>query len=527
MCLINSCSFDVKFLSINNYCFIMNVFQVEVIINDIPSSCRQGVCNFNYSESETPRVEAIYPAEGQGGAIVTLYGSGFSNVVSDIDIVIGNAPCQVTDSNDTVIQCVVSNHTAGWYKVKAKIEGKGNAFINDSVCFRYLLSVAYISSSSGGVGGGETITIMGNGFMPFENHNNTEFGIEISSLPWFHSGIGLPCFRNMRYMNLCPGTERELRARDQLLDEFTPNSVIEAIYDIDSFEPLNQSDPMREDYELTREGRFNVESFHAHLFNIYLRFPAFVLVGGVPCIITESTVMEINCVPAINLPQVANVSVVVLTEKVHLENAYEIDVNETIFVESIEPSEGAVVGRTQLTIIGYDFKAYSSEDVTVYVGMEQCEVSSANSTHILCYIPSMGPSMKPVYVLTPAGVAVWKTALEEQLQRNELESSGVGELPMNDEVDLSPFPVFTYKLEVIVDPSTPYRGSSFGGTLVTLTGGVFVMGYTQVSVGGIAAEIVSMNETEINFFTPTSTRTHYIRLLHSQLKGTYTNSKSA
>ena len=490
--------------------------QVEVIINDIPSSCRGDVCSFTFADDETPEIHSIYPIEGQGGTVVTIYGSGFTTVVSDIEVVIGTAHCQVMDVNNTFIECVASNHTAGFYSIKAKVDGKGMAVVNDSLCFRYLLSVDSISPRSGGVGGGEIITITGNGFMQFVNHNSSDFGGDIANLPWFHSGIGLPYFSRIHQINLCPSVERELREKGELLDEFTPNSVVEATENIDSFRPLNRSDRMQDDYEHVQEGRFNVENFHAQLFNIYLRFPSYVLIAGVPCIITESTFTELSCIPAINLPQEGNLSVIVLTEKIHLENAYVIDTNETVFIESIEPLEGAVVGNTNLTITGYDFKAYSAEDVTVVIGTEECEVFSANDTHIVCYTPSMNPSMEPVYALTPGGVAVWRAALDEQQRREEMEGSGAGNSTTND---LPPFPVFTYKLEVIVDPSTPLQGSSFGGSLLTLTGGIFVMGYTEVSIGGVVADIVSMSETEIGFLTPTSTRTHYIGLRHSQLKG--------
>ena len=491
-----------------------------MIINDIPSSCRSNVCSFNFANDVTPRVDSVYPAMGQGGTVVTLNGRGFSSVASDIDIVIGNANCRVTSSSDTSIECVASNHTAGWYRIRVNVEGKGMAVVNESICFNYLLSVDSITPESGGLGGGEVVTITGNGFMQFVNYNSSEFEIEVSSLPWFHSGIGLPYFRRMPHMGLCPSLERELLYREELLDEFTPQAVVRAVQNIDSFEHFNQSNRMQGDFDLIRDGRFNVENFHTHLFNIYLRFPAYVLLGGVPCVITESTFTEISCIPVLNLPQMANLTVVVLTERVHMENIFEIAVNHTAFVENIEPSEGAVVGRTLLRISGYNFDVNSTEDVTVFIGMEKCEIDVAYGSLILCYTPPTGPSLQPVYVLTPAGVAVWNASLEEQLQGDRIEGSGGSGMGlMMRERDLPPFPVFAYKLEVVVDPTTPFRGSSFGGTLITLSGGIFVSGYTEITVGGLVAEIVSLSDNEVSFFTPTSTRTHYIGLRHSQLRG--------
>ena len=492
------------------------VIQVEVIINNIPSSCRKDVCNFTFTDEETPRVESVYPSEGQGGTTIYLSVSGFSDIASDVQVYIGNAPCEVTSVNDDTVECIAANHTAGIYNIRAKVEGKGMAVVNESVCFRYLLSVDSVSPSSVGIGGGELITITGNGFMTFDKHDSIDFGIELFSLPWFYHGIGLPDVRHIKYLNLCPQFERYLLEDKYLLSEFTPDTVVKAVQSIDSFEPLNRSASDGKDLDLAYNGRFSVESFHAHLFNVYLRFPAYVLVAGVPCVIVESTTSEISCASVINLPQSANLSVIVLDENVHIENAFEVNTNQTVVIESVVPTEGAVVGGTVLTITGYDFQAYSSEDITAFIGMEKCEVYSANSSHILCHTPASEPSLKPIYVLTPAGVAVWKAALEEQLQRDAM--AGSGSQMMMSGSDLPPLPIFTYKLNVRFDPTVPFRGSSFGGTLITLTGGIFVRMYTQVTVGGVLAEIDSMNEYEINFFTPTSTRTHFVGLRHSQLK---------
>ena len=483
-----------------------------MIINDIPSSCRQDICTFNFTDEETPRVESVYPSEGQGGTTIYLSVSRFSDIASDVQVYIGNATCEVTGVNDTIVECIAANHTAGRYNIRAKVEGKGMAVVNESVCFRYLLSVDSVSPSSVGVGGGELITITGNGFMSFEKYNSTEFGMNISSLPWFHYGIGLPDFE---YANLCPALQQAILDDEYLLYEFTSDSVVEVVEDIESFGPLHQDDSY-DDFELTYKGRFSVENFHAHLFNVYLRFPAYVLVAGVPCVIVESTTSEITCASVINLPQSANLSVSVLDEKVHIENAFEVNTNQTVVIESVVPTEGAVVGGTLLTITGYDFQAYSSGDITVFIGMEQCEVYSANSSHILCHTPPSEPGLKPIYVLTPAGVAVWKAALEEQLQHSvNTNNSGSGS-QIDD--DLPPFPVFDYKLEVFIDSDTPLNGSVFGGTMITLYGGVFVEMQTQVTIGGESAEIVSVNDTKISFYTPPSTRTYFIGLNRSQLK---------
>ena len=109
------------------------------MINGIPSSCKQDVCNFTFVDP--PRVDAVYPLQGQGGTNIVLYGEGFTNVASDIEVVIGTATCHVTYSNDTIIACTTSDHTAGWYNIQVEIEDHGKAAVGEFVCFQYLLSV--------------------------------------------------------------------------------------------------------------------------------------------------------------------------------------------------------------------------------------------------------------------------------------------------------------------------------------------------------------------------------------------------
>lgn len=489
------------------------------MINGIPSSCKQDVCNFTFVDP--PRVDAVYPLQGQGGTNIVLYGEGFTNVASDIEVVIGTATCHVTYSNDTIIACTTSDHTAGWYNIQVEIEGHGKAAVSEFVCFQYLLSVDYVSPSSVGVGGGQVVTITGNGFMQFVNYDREEFHVpEISSLPWFQYGIGLPYIKRLEYFNLCPAIAQIFVEGHKFLEVFTPYHVVEAINDIGSF--LDESEIYN--FDLVVDGHFRVESFYAHLFNVYFRLPSYVLIAGYPCIITESKFTEIKCVPTLNLPQSANLTVVVLTEYAHVEDVLEIDEDNTTVIDSIEPSVGAVVGDTLLTITGYNFNAYSTEDVTVFVGENPCSVTSANGSHIECILPPNQPSRQPVFVKTPSGVAVWEAALNELLDQLEMEvESGSGEdygIQMNrsDSAGYPPFPIFTYKLVVLYDHSTPLRGSSLGGTQITVTGGIFVMGYTKVTFGGIEAEIESMNEREITFTAPTLTRTHYIGLRRTQLR---------
>ena len=141
--------------------FFMFNFQVEVIVNGIPASCQKKMCSFTFSEAMTPRVVSFFPMDGGDKPITIIV----ANVPSDVAVeavTIGNAPCNVTSYNSTHIVCEPSMQMAGLYPVRVQFSEIGYAV--SSMLFEYTLAVDDIDVTSGGVGGGNVITISGFGF---------------------------------------------------------------------------------------------------------------------------------------------------------------------------------------------------------------------------------------------------------------------------------------------------------------------------------------------------------------------------
>ena len=146
---------------------------MEVIVNGIPASCRSKNCSFTFSEAMTPRVDSFFPMDG-GDEPITIV---VDNVPSDLaveSVTIGNASCNVTSYNSTHIVCMPSLQMAGLYPVRVQFSEIGYAV--SSMLFEYTLAVDNVDMASGGVGGGNMITISGFGFRMAPSVGNYSVG---------------------------------------------------------------------------------------------------------------------------------------------------------------------------------------------------------------------------------------------------------------------------------------------------------------------------------------------------------------
>ena len=427
----------------------------------------------------TPKLSSLSPTEGRAGTFITIYGTGFSERVEDVEVVIGRAVCEVSFANESMIQCEASVQSAGSYKVKVLISGVGMAAAeNDSACFQYLLHVESVSPMIGGVSGGHVIIISGDGFIEFSSRPRERLGTPFSSLPWFRYGFGLPDLgNNVEYCSGASSVAESVALAELVHSEFS--RAIPA--------SLNQ----------LHDG-----GLRTFLMNLYSQFPSRVHIDGDPCIITESSISQLLCVPILSNPGMANITVSVRDQIAVLDNAYEKAMEKTAAVKSVTPSTGVVTGGNNLTITGTLLASDSAEEgeVEVMVGNASCVVQQFNATQIQCITSGRHPPGRvPVLISTKAGIAIWESVL------TELED-------FENMTDLSsyPFPWFTYRLRVTGISFS--RGSVFGGAGITITGGDFVQGETRILFGEQKAEISSITRSQIVFVTPTSSRMHHVQL---------------
>merc|ERR1712013_586049 len=93
---------------------------------------------------------------------LTIAGSGFTTDETDFTIDVGGRKCVATAATATSVTCTLENGPAGDFDISLWVQSRGKA--SGSVTFTLSLAVDSFSPTSGSVGGGTTLTILGTGF---------------------------------------------------------------------------------------------------------------------------------------------------------------------------------------------------------------------------------------------------------------------------------------------------------------------------------------------------------------------------
>lgn len=128
--------------------------------------------NASLDQSAYPRLclsaeaNSVSPTNGStaGGTHITITGSGFSNFVSLVSVMVGSTPCDVTTTSLREISCVTRSSSDGDETVSIVING---VTASSSVQFTYSLAktpVINAINSSMDLNGGEIIRLEGSGF---------------------------------------------------------------------------------------------------------------------------------------------------------------------------------------------------------------------------------------------------------------------------------------------------------------------------------------------------------------------------
>ncbi len=460
--------------------------QVEVIVGGIPSSCRGGNCSFEYLAEITPVILSISPNQGQGGTEVLIRGSGFGDNPSAVVALIGSADCAITTFNSSTIFCTASSHPAGSYIATVHVEGAGFARNSEDVhCFTYLLDITSISPTSGGIAGGTLLNVNGSGFFEFRPTHASILGGVSTTLPWFRSTMGVPNFEAHRPLNVCPSTEHLSKQFTDFLKCFFASR---GLYSQRNGRTDGQLE--EEDCIICSHGGICEEASYIWII-INAFFPFRVVIGRTPCYITRATVDHLECVVSAFSPEatINNVTVSVFDQVAILQDAFSTDIKLSPIIFSTTES-GPVTGNSTLLLTGNRFFTLSSNhsDANVTIGFTECNVTSANETHIECLTLPHRPGSREILVSTSNGVAVLESALETQ----------------------SLFPNYEYKLFVDIAELPP--GSVVGGAKIDITGGIFVKGKTEVFFGDRRANILHIESDYMTVSVPSSVSTRKLHL---------------
>ncbi|XP_072177767.1 fibrocystin-L-like [Diadema setosum] len=198
-----------------------------------------------------------------------------------------------------------------------------------------------------------------------------------------------------------------------------------------------------------------------------------VLVGFSPCSIQSYNYTHIHCVTNPYYEGVYDISVIIgsITSRWATAQNFTYSNISTPVVESFSP--GTVEGdSTIMSFSGYFGPSSSSEDVTITVGGTDCEVTSLNSSTIICDVS---------YV--PVGT-----------QNVMLHIAGMGDAHFETTA--------TVWSEKKLYSVTPSEGSTSGGQEITISGNGFITEDTTVSIGGTSCAIQSVTISSIVCITP-------------------------
>mgnify|MGYP002474484666 CR=1 FL=1 len=114
---------------------------------------------FTYDSSVSPSVTSISPVSGTSGQALVITGTNFVN--GQTSVTVGGTPCSVSTVSTTSITCTVGSGSAGNLPVVVSVANVGQS--NSDVTFQYTLQISSISPSRGSYGGGQSVTINGDG----------------------------------------------------------------------------------------------------------------------------------------------------------------------------------------------------------------------------------------------------------------------------------------------------------------------------------------------------------------------------
>lgn len=113
-----------------------------------------------YSSTITPHITSISPTSGTASQILTITGSNF--VSGQTSVQVGGVTYPINNISSTSITCTVVSSPAGHQPVVVKVTSIGQS--NSDVTFLYSLQVSSVTPAQGSYGGGQVLTVTGDGF---------------------------------------------------------------------------------------------------------------------------------------------------------------------------------------------------------------------------------------------------------------------------------------------------------------------------------------------------------------------------
>ncbi|XP_051699933.2 fibrocystin-L isoform X2 [Oryctolagus cuniculus] len=420
--------------------------RVDLLVHGVPAQC-QGKCSFSYLESVTPSITGIFPNSIKGSAEVLIEGGGFGTLLGEIAVFIGNQQFRAIEVNENNITVLVTPLPAGLHPLSVVVGTKGLAVGNLTLSSP---AVASVSPTSGSVGGGTTLTITGNGFYP----GNTTVIVgrdpcRIISVNSSHV-----------YCHTPAGTAGTVGVKILVNTVTYPTwSFTYALEDTPFLRGITPSrGPSGTEIEITGS------NFGTDILELS------VLINSIQCNVTMVNDSVLRCIVGDHAGGTFPVMMHHETKGSALSTVvfeYPLD------IQDIHPHQGSFGGGQTLMMTGTGFNPQNS---IVLVCGSECAVDrlSSNYTTLLCKIP-------------PNNGSGPEQACEVSV--------------VNGKDSSQSRTLFTYTLSLtpLIDEIAPRRGSTAGGTRLTVTGSGFSenMQDVHITIGEALCDVEYSNKTHI------------------------------
>jgi hypothetical protein len=149
---------------------------IDVSANSVSATLNQ---MYTYDSTLEARITGFSPTTGPvyGGSVLTISGTGFPDVLSEIEVMVGANDCQVQNATATEITCILPRNPPGQAKVVVDTQKNGRAsYSGPETNYTYVLSVSDVSPKRGSLNGGTEVTISGEGFHSNMSGNVVKLG---------------------------------------------------------------------------------------------------------------------------------------------------------------------------------------------------------------------------------------------------------------------------------------------------------------------------------------------------------------
>ncbi|XP_069582956.1 fibrocystin [Ranitomeya imitator] len=347
--------------------------QVIVNVNDVPAQC-SGTCSFQHLLTATPVVTDIqYTAGASCNFIVNILGSGFHEGSLELDIMVNQTHCRVTEANtSSIICCIEAPLPLGEHRVYVHVKNQGFAINGNgsNVLLHVAPKLSAVVPSVIPQTGGHLVTLTG---VRLDGTTAVAFGSHMCPILTSNSTTirceAPPLLDNVSMKNVSINIgQRWITFSDCILYNSSLNPVIISI-------SPNTSSTAGDQLVFINLSNFNKVSHAKMVVKLDMA-----TIGKVNA---TSDGIEVMLPP--RPPGIYNVSVIMNGISLSA-NGFQPIIRYVLEMYSLEPCCGSFLGGTVINVYGKGFGS-NTFIILVHVGQEPCTVLKASDEIITCQTP--------------------------------------------------------------------------------------------------------------------------------------------